>query len=46
MSKSNVLDFSSGLADDIKAMVDFRKSMGVTDYEYLLSKFDRFCVSN
>lgn len=42
---SNTLTFSSGLANEIRAMVDFRKSMGVTDYEYLLSKFDRFCVS-
>jgi len=36
-------EFSSGFADDIRAMVTFREQIGTTTYEYLLLVFDRFC---
>lgn len=36
--------YSSGFADDIRAMIKYRKALGIYAYEHILLCFDRFCV--
>ena len=39
-------EFSSGLASDIRSMIAFRQSLGITTYEGILSLLDRFCCEH